>query len=52
MSVAGVHNTLIMERDMKPAAATSLAPFEVYIRSLAEELVKISPAARNPTIAT
>jgi hypothetical protein len=41
-----------MERDVKPAAATSLAPFELYIRSLTEELVKISPAAKKPTIAT
>jgi hypothetical protein len=41
-----------MDSNMKPAAAVSLAWFEVYIRLLAEELVRIIPAARKPTIAT
>jgi hypothetical protein len=41
-----------MESNMKPAAAASLALLEVYIILLAEELVKMIPAARKPTIAT
>jgi hypothetical protein len=49
--VAGVYKTLRIERDVKLVAATSLALFKLYIRLLTEELVKISPIARKPTIA-
>jgi hypothetical protein len=39
-----------MERRIKPAAAASLEPLEEYTRELTEDVVKTSPAARNPTI--
>jgi hypothetical protein len=41
-----------MESKMNPAAAASFAPLEEYINELTEELVKMSPLARNPTMAT
>ncbi len=44
--------TFTMESKICPAAVASLAPFEEYIKELTDELVKTSPQARYPTMAT
>jgi hypothetical protein len=39
-----------MDRRMNPAAAASSSPLGEYTRVLTADVVKTSPAAKNPTI--